>query len=193
MAGEATSWRRGRKVCHRREHQVHPPRSHPQADTQVMILNDTGSMWWRIIQCNSFSPLITPIFPPDMWNPAFLAWLWCCFLWFSPFYFQPRSSQSGGCHGFYRAHDPAHLTHTENRGGPYPVYYGDVGLLLEGAWPSLPAWLEHSSGHNHSQKGLAQPEPLLPETWAGNWGWRSQREGPRLLPGYWWIVGNDSH
>ncbi len=85
-----------------------------------------------------------------------------------PLYFQPCSSQSGSCHGFYCAHDPAHLTHTENRGGPYPVHYGDVGLLLEGAWPSLPAWLEHSSGHNHSQKGLAQPDLLLPKTWAGN-------------------------
>ena len=37
MAGEATSRRRGRQVRHRREHQVHPPGSHPQADTQVII------------------------------------------------------------------------------------------------------------------------------------------------------------
>lgn len=37
MAGEAVSWRRGCKVRHRREHQVHPPRSHPQADPQVII------------------------------------------------------------------------------------------------------------------------------------------------------------
>lgn len=39
MAGEADRWRRGRAICYRREHQIHPPRSHPQADTQVTCPN----------------------------------------------------------------------------------------------------------------------------------------------------------
>lgn len=63
MAGEATSWRRGCKVCHWREHQVHPPRSHPQADSQVIILHSADSMWWRVMQCNRFSPVFIPRLP----------------------------------------------------------------------------------------------------------------------------------
>lgn len=51
---------------------------------------------------------------------------------------QPCSSQSWGRHGFHRAHDPAHLSHTENWGGAYPVHYGDVGLLLVGSLASPP-------------------------------------------------------
>lgn len=43
MVGEATRRRRGREVRHRREHQVHPPRSHPKADTQVTNLNNASS------------------------------------------------------------------------------------------------------------------------------------------------------
>lgn len=35
MAGETARWRRGRQIRYRWEHQIHPPRSHPQADTQV--------------------------------------------------------------------------------------------------------------------------------------------------------------
>lgn len=101
-------------------------------------------------------------------------------------FFQPCSSQSRGRHGFYCAHDPAHLSHTENRGGAYPVHYGDVGLLLVGSLaspPCLAGWI----------KPPAQPHPLLANTWTGNWDWRSQREGPWQLPGYWWTVGYDSY
>lgn len=39
MAGEAARWRRRREICYRWEYQVHPPRSHPQADTQVASPN----------------------------------------------------------------------------------------------------------------------------------------------------------
>lgn len=81
MAGEATGWRRGRKVCHWREHQIHPPRSHSQANTQVMIVNNTDSVWRRVVHCNPFSPIITPV------CPAFLSCLWCWFFFlFSPIF-----------------------------------------------------------------------------------------------------------
>lgn len=45
MAGEATRRGRGRKVRHRREHQVHPSRPHPEADPQVISLNSSDSVW----------------------------------------------------------------------------------------------------------------------------------------------------
>lgn len=51
--------------------------------------------------------------------------------------FQPCSSESRSRHGFHSAHDPAHLTHTENGGGAYPVHYGDVSILLIGSLVSL--------------------------------------------------------
>lgn len=101
------------------------------------------------------------------------------FFFFTP---QPRSSQSRGCHGFHRAHDPAHLSHTENRGGAHPVHYGDVGLLLVGSLglsSSLPGRIRHSSGRVHSQRCPAQPHLLLAKIWPGIWDWRSQREGLR--------------
>lgn len=46
------------------------------------------------------------------------------------FYFQPCSSQSWSCNGFHRAHDSAHLPHTESGGGAHSVHYGDVVLVL---------------------------------------------------------------
>ena len=91
------------------------------------------------------------------------------FLLFPLFIPQPRSSQPRGCHGFYCAHDPAHLAHTEGRGGPHPVHNGDVGLLLTGDWPLLPvAWLKLSSARlrpqtPHSQKKKKKGAPAQPE------------------------------
>lgn len=120
MVGEATSRRRGREVCHRREHQVHPPGSHPQADTQVTILNSASST-----NCHPSLPTTA--------NIRAKSGLRCSCFFFSPLDFQPRSSQSRGCYGFHCAHDPAHLRHAENRGGAYPVHYGDVSLLLVGS------------------------------------------------------------
>lgn len=182
MAGEAASWRRGREVCRRWEHQVHPPRSHPQADTQVIILNYAASPWWRGIQCNSRSPVNSPIRPPG--HPSFPCINMMLFSLIFPFIFQPRPSQSRGCHGFYCAHDPAHLTHTESRGGPHPVHNGDVSLLLVGAWPLLPAWLKHSSGRNHSQRKPSSARP------APDWdlGWKLRLEEPTGWPD--WLLMN---
>lgn len=60
--------------------------------------------------------------------------------------FQPCSSESRSGHGFHSAHDPAHLTYTENGGGAHPVHYGDVSILLIGSlvslfYPTWPVWV----------------------------------------------------
>ncbi len=82
----------------------------------------------RRVQCGNLANYLQP----PTWQTRKIH-LTVIFSWF-PFHFQPCSSQSRGCHGFYCAHDPAHLTHTESWGGAYPVHNGDVGLLLMGAW-----------------------------------------------------------
>lgn len=143
MVGEATRRRRGREVRHRREHQVHPPRSHPKADTQVTNLNNASST-----NCHPSLPTTTNIREKSGSRRS-------RFFFSSPLHSQPRPSQSRGCHGFHRAHDPAHLRHAEDRGGAYPVHYGDVSLLLvRERGLSLPAWLKaHSPGCKPQPKG----------------------------------------
>lgn len=164
MVGEATRRRRGREVRHRREHQVHPPRSHPKADTQVTNLNNASST-----NCHPSLPTTTNIREKSGSRRS-------RFFFSSPLHSQPRPSQSRGCHGFHRAHDPAHLRHAEDRGGAYPVHYGDVSLLLVGsaASPSPPGWRRTAQAANHSQKepGLAPPAP----------GWNLRLEEPTRGP-----------
>lgn len=111
MAREAAGRRGGRQVCHRREHQVHPPRSHPQADPQVTFPNTQQPAEQSSLsaQDTRHTGSFSILFPP-----------------------QSRPGQSGGRHGFHRAHDPAHLSHAESRGGAHPVHHGGLSLLLGG-------------------------------------------------------------
>lgn len=91
-------------------------------------------------QTTEINVVFTSLRPSDMR-------IFFCF----PLCIQPCSSQPRDCHGFYCAHDPAHLTHTESRGGAYPVHYGDRLLLAE-AWPLHPAQATTTGERSLDQK-----------------------------------------
>lgn len=51
---------------------------------------------------------------------------------------QPGPGQSRGCHGFHRAHDPAHLPHAASRGRADPLQNGLAFFHVIPSIPTLP-------------------------------------------------------
>lgn len=163
MVGEATSRRRGREVCHRREHQVHPPGSHPQADTQVTILNSASSTNCHPslpttaniraksgLRCSRF--FFLPTWFPASFKPIQrLLWIPLC-TWpsTSPPRREPRWCVS--C----------------------PLWRRQPPPSRERGLSSPPGWQHTAQAANHSQKepGLAPPAP----------GWNLRLEEPTWGP-----------
>lgn len=51
---------------------------------------------------------------------------------------QPGAGQPRGCHGFHRAHDPAHLPHPASRGGADPLHNGLLFFHVRASIVTLP-------------------------------------------------------
>ncbi|KAL2297474.1 hypothetical protein Nmel_016777, partial [Mimus melanotis] len=50
----------------------------------------------------------------------------------------PGPGQSRGCHGFHRAHDPAHLPHAASRGRADPLHNGLAFFHVRASIPPRP-------------------------------------------------------
>lgn len=157
MAGEAARWRRGGKIRYRWEHQVHPPRSHPQADTQVTSPNTLCILkpivWFLIIlnfqSALKFSALFKLI---QRWP-----WIQLC-TWPNTSHLLRERRWCVSCLRWRHQHHP------------------NLRVWSPPPWAVFVA-VAHSSVHNHGCWSLTEAQ-------AWNWGWWSQHEDPWWLPGY---------
>lgn len=116
---------------------------------------------------------------PSPWNPC---WELRSCLTPSPLCSsQPGAGQSRGCHGFHRAHDPAHLPHAASRGRADPLHNG-LSLLHVRAWaapgPALCLLGEAPGALLQGQLDCSPAEGACP--WPGDTDVQTRAErGPR--------------